>query len=181
MVDTYYCLTCNYYDFANESCKLHSREQYHGDYCPCGKYTTDWKFIKYKKKLTHKEYNKLAEELQSRGYKKYPSPRLVTEDYAWFKSFGKSKFAEDRSNYQIWFDVFDFSPYADREPFFRDEPFGFEPLVLISRTIDERIDLQLSHTKVNDNNIDEIERIAESFHKWAEKEIEIWKLKQSTT
>ena len=26
MVDTYYCLTCNYYDFENDSCKLQSRE-----------------------------------------------------------------------------------------------------------------------------------------------------------
>ena len=41
MVDAYYCLTCNYYDFENDSCKLQSKEQYHGDYCPCGKYTTD--------------------------------------------------------------------------------------------------------------------------------------------
>ena len=123
--------------------------------------------------MTREEYNKLAEELHSRGYKKYPSPRFVTGEYAWFKSFGKSKFEEDRSNYQICFDVFDFSPYADREPHFRDEPYGIEPLVLISRTIDERIDLYLSHTKVDANSIDEIERIAESFHKWAEKEIEI--------
>lgn len=123
--------------------------------------------------MTREEYNKLAEELQSRGYKKYPSPRLVTEDYAWFKSFGEGKFEEDRSNYQICFDVFDFSPYTDREPYFRDEPYGIEPLILISRTIDERVDLHLSSTKVNSNNIDEIERIAESFYQWAEKEIEI--------
>ena len=72
-----------------------------------------------------------------------------------------------------FFDVFDFSPYADREPSFRDNPYGIEPLVLISRTIDERVDLQLSYTKVKDNNIDEIERLAESFYKWVEKEVAI--------
>lgn len=125
--------------------------------------------------MTNEEYNRLAYELQRRGYKKYHSPRYSRDDddWAWFKSFGKSQFEEDRSNYQICFDVFDFSPYADREPFFRENPYGIEPLVLISRSIDERIDLHLSHIKVDDQNIDEIERLAESFYKWAEKEVEI--------
>ena len=123
--------------------------------------------------MTHKEYDKFTEELKRRGYRKYPSPRFRGKDYAWFKSFGKSQFEEDRSNYQICFDVIDFSPYADRVPSFRDNPYGIEPLVLISRTIDERVDLQLSYTKVDDNNIDEIERLAESFYRWAEQEIEL--------
>lgn len=123
--------------------------------------------------MTREEYDKLVTELQRRGYKKYPSPRFRGEDYAWFKSFGKSKFKEGRSNYQVCFDVTDFSPYADREPFFRYNPYGIVPLVLISRTVDERVDLHLSHAKVDDNNIDEIERLAESFYKWVEKEVAI--------
>ena len=123
--------------------------------------------------MTREEYDKLVTELQRRGYRKYPSPRFRGEDYAWFKSFGKSQFEEDRSNYQVCFDVIDFSPYADRMPSFRDNPYGIEPLVLISRTVDERVDLQLSYTKVKDNNIDEIERLAESFYKWVEKEVEV--------
>lgn len=123
--------------------------------------------------MTQEEYNKLTEELQRRGYRKYPSPRFRGEDWAWFKSFGESAYEEDRSNYQVCFDVIDFSPYADREPSFRDNPYGIEPLVLISRTIDERVDLHLSYTKVKDNNIDEIERLAESFYKWVEKEVAI--------
>ena len=123
--------------------------------------------------MTHEEYNKLVTELQQRGYRKYPSPRFRGEDWAWFKSFGESAYEEDRSNYQVCFDVIDFSPYADREPSFRDNPYGIEPLVLISRTIDERVDLQLSYTKVKDSNIDEIERLAESFYRWVEKEVAI--------
>lgn len=125
--------------------------------------------------MTHEEYNKFCEDLKQRGYRKYPSPRysIHREDYAWFKSFGESKFEEDRSNYQVCFDVFDFSPYVDREPFLRDSPYGIEPLILISRTVDERVDLHLSHTKVDDTNIDEIERLAESFFKWVEKEVEV--------
>ena len=123
--------------------------------------------------MTREEYNRFAEELQRRGYRKYPSPRYGKDDWAWFKSFGESEHEEDRSNYQVCFDVFDFSPYANRDSFFRENPYGIEPLVLISRTIDERVDLHLSHAKVDDNNIDEIERLAESFFKWAEKEVEI--------
>lgn len=123
--------------------------------------------------MTHEEYNKLVAELQRRGYKKYPSPRYGKDDWAWFKSFGKSAYEEDRSNYQVCFDVVDFSLYADREPRFKEAPYGIEPQILISRSIYERVDLHLSYTKVDDNNIDEIERLAESFFKWAEKEIEV--------
>lgn len=123
--------------------------------------------------MTQEEYNKLVTELQQRGYRKYPSPRFRKDSWAWFKSFGESQFEEDRSNYQVCFDVIDFSPYADREPSFKDDPYGIEPLVLISRTVDERIDLHLSYTKVDDNNIDEIERLAESFYRWVEKEVEV--------
>ena len=123
--------------------------------------------------MIHEEYNRFAEELQQRGYRKYPSPRLRKDDWAWFKSFGESAHKEGRSNYQVCFDVIDFSPYADREPYLKENPYGIEPLVLISRTIDERVDLHLSHTKVDDQNIDEIERLAESFFKWIEKEVEV--------
>ena len=123
--------------------------------------------------MTQEEYNRFAEELQQRGYRKYPSPRLRKDDWAWFKSFGKSDYEEGRSNYQICFDVIDCSLYADREPYLKENPYGIEPLVLISRTIDERVDLHLSHTKVDDQNIDEIERLAESFYNWVEKEIEV--------
>lgn len=123
--------------------------------------------------MTHEEYNKFTEDLKQRGYRKYSSPRGSKEDWAWFKSFGESKHQEDRSNYQVCFDVTDFSHYANREPFLRENPYGIEPLVLISRTTDERVDLHLCYTKVDDNDIDEIERLAESFYRWAEKEVEV--------
>lgn len=123
--------------------------------------------------MTHEEYNKFCEDLKQRGYRKYPSPQFGKDDWAWFKSFGESKHQEGRSNYQVCFDVTDFSPYADREPYLRDNPYGIEPSVRISRTTNERVDLHLSHIKVDDTNIDEMERLAESFFKWAEKEVEV--------
>lgn len=119
--------------------------------------------------MTHKEYDKFTEELKRRGYRKYPSPRGSKDDWAWFKPFGKSAYKEDRSNYQVCFDVADFSSCAGRE----NISYGINSLILISRTVDERVDLHLSHIKVDDQNIDEIERLAESFYRWAEKEMKV--------
>ena len=125
--------------------------------------------------MTHEEYNKFCEDLQSRGYRKYFSPRYSRDrdDYAWFKSVGESAYEEDRSNYQICFDVFDFSPYADREPYFREHPFSIEPMILVSRSVNERVDLHLSHCGLEDTEIDEYERLAESFFQWADKNIKV--------
>ena len=121
--------------------------------------------------MTQKSYDSFCEDLQKRGYKIYPAPNRG--DYAWFKSFGRSDYEENRCNYQICFEVYNFGKYAYQEPCFRINPYSIEPMVLISRTIDERVDLHLSHTKVENNNIDEIERLAESFFNWVEKEVEL--------
>lgn len=125
--------------------------------------------------MTRQEYDNFCSELQNRGYKKYPSPRYQQGEYAWFKSVGESEFEEDRSNYQMCFDVFDFSKYADREPHFVDNPFSIEPQILVSRTIDERVDLHLSYTGYEDTDIDDLEALGESFFKWVESNIPIKK------
>jgi hypothetical protein len=127
--------------------------------------------------MTKNEYDKFCEELQMRGYKKYPSPRYQRGEYAWFKSFGESKFEEDRSNYQMCFDVFDFSEYAYREPHFEENPFSIEPQILVSRCIDERVDLHLSYTGYEDTDIDALEALGESFYKWVESNMPIKKEK----
>ena len=125
--------------------------------------------------MTRQEYDNFCCELQNRGYKKYPSPRYQRGEYAWFKSFGESEFEEERSNYQMCFDVFDFSKYADREPHFVDNPFSIEPQILVSRSVDERVDLHLSYTGFEDTAIDELEKLGESFFKWVESNISIKK------
>ena len=127
--------------------------------------------------MTRQEYDNFCNELQNRGYKKYPSPRYKREEYAWFKSFGESEFEEGRSNYQMCFDVFDFSKFADRNTYFINNPFSIEPLILVSRTIDERVDLHLSFTGYEDTDIDELEKLGESFFKWVDSNIPIKKEK----
>lgn len=129
--------------------------------------------------MTKQELETLELELSSKGYKKYPA--YNDAKYAWFKSFGKSEYDEDRSNYQIAFSVWDFSKYADRDNRFMENPYSVSPEVLVSRTIDERVDLALSSTMMTDfdkdrsyaTNIMVIEKIADSFFKWAEQNIEI--------
>jgi hypothetical protein len=123
--------------------------------------------------MTRKEYESFCDNLQKRGYRKYPSPRFERGEFAWFKSFGESKFEEDRSNYQMCFDVFDFSEYAHREPHFKENPFSIEPQILVSRSVDERVDLNLSFTGYEDTDIDKMESLGDSFFKWVEDNIEI--------
>lgn len=131
--------------------------------------------------MTKKELETFELELSSRGYKKYPSYNGAK--YAWFKSFGESEYEEDRSNYQIAFSVWDFSEYAHRDNCLKENPYSVSPEVLVSRTIDERVDLALSTTMVSDftkrenyaTNITEVERLADSFFKWAENNVIISK------
>lgn len=129
--------------------------------------------------MTKEELDKFEKELSIRGYKKYPP--YNGSKYAWFKSFGESEYEEDRSNYQIAFSVWDFSKYAHRDRYLKESPYSVSPEVLTSRTIDERIDLALSSAMLTDfskdksyaTNIMAIEKIADSFFKWAEQNIEI--------
>lgn len=122
--------------------------------------------------MTQKELDKFEKELKEKGYKKYPPYNRANR--CWYKSFGESKHEEDRSNYQIAFSIWDFSPYAERDVNLKKNPYSASVAILLSRCIDERVDMEVG--SVNDNrykDIDYIERIAESFYQWAEKEIEL--------
>lgn len=122
--------------------------------------------------MTKEELDKFEKELEKRGYRLHmPYNRA---DRCWFKSFGESKHEENRSNYQIAFSIWDFSPYAERDVNLKKRPYSVSVAILLSRCIDERVDVEVG--SVNDEkykNIDYIERIAESFYNWAEKEIKL--------
>lgn len=118
--------------------------------------------------MTQEEYDNFCQTLKSRGYKKYPSPHYNIDEYAWYKSFGESKYEENRSNYQMCFDVFDFSEFAYRDKYIADNPFSVEPQVKVSRLVDERIDLHLSFTGYEETDIDALEDLAASFFNWVD-------------
>ena len=121
--------------------------------------------------MTQEEFDKFEEEIRERGYRKYPSANNA--DFAYFKGFGESEYEEDRRNYQICFDVYDFSKYAGREAYFTERPFGVQPLVLVSRNVNDRVDLSLASASIKEQGIEYIERLGESFFKWVEQNIEI--------
>lgn len=121
--------------------------------------------------MTQEEYDKLIKHLEDKGYRKYSS--ITNADFAYFKSFGKSEYEDGRSNYQVCFDCYDFGKYADRDPFFKREPWSIAPMILISREVNERVDLNLSSATMMERGIESIENIGESFFKWVEQNIEI--------
>lgn len=122
--------------------------------------------------MTELKHNELIQELSLRGYKKCAG--IKRADYTYFKAFGKSKYEEDRSNYQIAVSVYDWRKYIDRDEGLKDRPFSVVPTIMVSRTVNERIDLDLS-SHSDFRNIREIEMLGEKFFKWAEQNIEIAK------
>jgi hypothetical protein len=122
--------------------------------------------------MTKQELQTFEGRLQKMGYRKYPAT-MNNADYAWFKSFGKSKHAENRSNYQIAFSIYDFSPYSDRDESLRKNPYGCSPSIRLSRCINERVDLEISSVNIDKTDIESIEKLAHSFYEWADKNIKL--------
>ena len=112
------------------------------------------------------QFDGLSEMLYARGYKRY-NQHWHHEDYVIGKGFHKDDnlWEEDRSAYQIILSVYD---YTDKNyPNLTDEMrnhVGIEIHFDVSRTIDERIDMDMSWHDTD--RIEEIERAAESFYKW---------------
>lgn len=94
-------------------------------------------------------------------------------DYAWFKSFGESKYEEDRSNYQVAFNIYDFSPYVSRDINLKENPYSCSPSILLSRCIDERMDLDISSILIGQTDIEYIENLAQSFYEWVDKNVKL--------
>lgn len=124
--------------------------------------------------MTKEEYSKFIEELENRGYRQYPS--YNSADETWYKAFGKDNnpYDEDRSLYQIAFSIWDFSKYSHRDESLKKNPYSGHPTIMVSRTIDERVDLELGHVEGNDD-IERVEKIGESFMDWVNDNIKIKK------
>ena len=116
--------------------------------------------------MKKKQFDDLSEMLYARGYKRY-NQHWHHEDYVIGKGFHKDDnlWEEDRSAYQIILSVYD---YTDKNyPNLTDEMrnhVGIEIHFDVSRTIDERIDMDMSWHDTD--RIEEIERAAESFYEW---------------
>ena len=123
--------------------------------------------------MTTQEYKSFVSKLEQQGYKEYPPHD--TADKAFYKSFGKgnNKYDEDRSNYQVCYSLWDFSPYKDRDSNIAKNPYSFSVTILVSRVIDERLDLEVGGYCIDITNIDEVETFAENFFKWVDSNVKI--------
>lgn len=124
--------------------------------------------------MTKEEFKLFEEKLIAHGYRKY-NGTLINEDFYYCKGFGKgqNKHDEDRTNYQILFKVWDFSKYADRDKMCAINPIHIAPMIMISRVIDERLDLDLHSETIEETDIDRIETLAELFFVWVEQNVEV--------
>ena len=119
--------------------------------------------------MNKKQFEKLAQKLYAKGYQKFDQ-QLNNEDYVIAKGFHKqdNKWDEDRHAYQILLSVYDYTErtktYYDRLPASMKQHVGIEIRFCVSRTIDERIDLQMAWH--NNTIIEEVESQAEEFYKW---------------
>ena len=120
--------------------------------------------------MTTQQFNVLEGLLQEKGYKIYKG-HLTSEDFYYYKHFGKrdNLYEEGRSNYQILFRVWDWTEYDHRR---KDNDYGIDVTIMVSRTADERVELELPH---EGNPISYFENKAESFYEWVTKNFEIEK------
>lgn len=110
--------------------------------------------------MNREEVTEFIVQLEKNRYKEYPSHK--DSDRAFYKSVGKSKYEEDRSNYQIVYHMWDLSKYDNKLPL------DFSAEVMVSRTVNERIDLHLPCTEIK-----QVETLADSFFKWVEENIKL--------
>lgn len=123
--------------------------------------------------MNKKQFDKLEKSLlNEKGYRKY-NQHWRREDYGIGKGFHKSdnKWEEDRSVYQIILCVYDYTlhpEFFDRIPKEQRDHVGVEVCFLVSRTVDESMELVFEWH--DDTTIEEVEQKAESFYQWVCKE-----------
>ena len=118
--------------------------------------------------MNKEQYDKLEAELLNRGYKKYQQ-HWKNEDYGLGKGFRRdeNKWDEDRAPYQILLHIYDYTihpEFFDRIPKEQRNHVGIEVCVMVSRTIDERIDMEFAWH--DDTTIERVEDIAKHFYRW---------------
>ena len=124
--------------------------------------------------MTEKQLKKFEAELEKRGYRRYPPLHNCAR--AWYKGFHKGAYEDGRSAYQICFEVWDWIQYADRDPRCKLNPYSISPSFLISRTVDERMDMEITSIGKKQfdtiETIDKIEKMGESLYQWAVENVE---------
>lgn len=112
--------------------------------------------------MTKRELDILEEELTAKGYRRRDEPIFGHHcSYYWYKPFDESPYEENRSVYQLFFMIYDFRPYRDRDP--QIKPFGCQVELMYSRSVEERVDLSIGHGV---KSVEHMENFAQAFAEW---------------
>lgn len=115
---------------------------------------------KRRKTMTAEQLKTIETELQKRGYKKWTTALTSSEDWAWFKTFGKKQDedGEVTYGYQIAFRVWDGSKYPGCP---KEHPYGFD-FWTSALGADSRMNFESNWEPICD--IATFERMSEEFH-----------------
>lgn len=115
--------------------------------------------------MTAEQLKTIEAELQKRGYKKWTTALTSSEDWAWFKTFGKKQDedGEVTYGYQIAFRVWDGSKYPGCP---KEHPYGFD-FWTSALGADSRMNFESNWEPICD--IATFERMAEDFHQLTRK------------
>ena len=121
--------------------------------------------------MTREEYNEMCLELIKRGYKRnfgeLEKPAEDGKNY-YYKVIERreDEDGDSRAVNQLFFYIWHLEKYRDITPL--NSLYSLEPIIMISRNVDERIDLHLSYPEFS---IDECEEMAVKFGKWSDENI----------
>ena len=106
--------------------------------------------------MTREEYNKFIDNLEKQGYECVNNSYDATY-YCKTIEWRTVEDGKERVVCKLLFNLYDFSGFVEQEDYF------YEPIIHISRNIDEHIDFVLSFPKLS---VEEYERIAIEFLKF---------------
>lgn len=117
--------------------------------------------------MTKQEYNDYIEALKARGYK-FVGSRYNDRPY-YYKAieYRDDREGDSRAVCQLLFYLFETKDNRNGNAYY-----SIEPVVMVSRNIEERLDLTISHPK---RSIEDCERIAKEFLMWVDLNIDIWR------
>ena len=115
--------------------------------------------------MTKEEYDNKIKEIKENGYR-YENG--ITRPYYYKVIEYRDYKGKKRAVNQLMFNIYDLSKYADKIP--SNSFFSIEPMVEISRSVDELIYLKLSYLD-KERSLEELEKIAVEFGQWVDTNI----------
>lgn len=125
------------------------------------------------KGMTKEEFGAFAKMLEGRGYKKQAYNAFGHEEYSYYKGFARKEdeYGEMRSQYIVFFKVYDYFLFAERTH--RDDlpkAIFVSPHIMVSRDSDEREEYE---TMYNEHDVDYIESLAERFFEFIKENVSL--------